>query len=238
MLHELDKEMEKEGLKYVRYADDFSIYTKSYSEARKIGNIIYLFLKNKLKLPINREKSGIRKPGQFVILGYTFVPKYEKGVKSKYQLVAAEKSWKKLKENLKSITRKTTSISFEVRITKLNEVCRGWVNYFCLGSLTGKLRDLDGWIRNRLRYCIWKHWKKPDRKRINLIRLGVHPEKAYSWSRTRMGGWAVAQSPMLLTTITLERLAIRGYISMLEYYSKVAPQLNEPLYARPVRTVV
>lgn len=238
MLHELDKELEKQGLKYVRYADDFSIYTKSKSEARKIGNNIYLFLKNKLKLPINREKSGIRKPVQFEILGYKFVPTYEKGTKGKYQLVASEKSWKKLKESLKAITRKTSSISFDVRITKLNEACRGWVNYFCLGSLTGKLKDIDSWVRNRLRYCIWKHWKKPDRRRINLIRLGVEPVKAYQWSRTRMGGWAVAQSPMLLTTITLQRLAKRGYISMLDYYFKVAPQLNEPLYARPARTVV
>jgi len=81
MLHELDKYMEKQGMKYVRYADDFSIYTKSKSKARKAGNDVYLFLKNKLKLPINFEKSGIRKPVQFEILGYRYVPTYEKGTK-------------------------------------------------------------------------------------------------------------------------------------------------------------
>ncbi len=89
-----------------------------------------------------------------------------------------------------------------------------------------------------LRYCIWHHWKKPERKRKNLIRLGVDPDHAYSWSRTRMGGWAVAQSPILVTTITLERLCKRGYEAMLTVYEKIAPHLNEPLYTRPVRTVV
>jgi retron-type reverse transcriptase len=79
MLNELDKELEKQGFRYVRYADDFSIYTKSNTAARKIGNSIFLFLKNKLKLPINREKSGIRKPVNFKVLGYGFVPTYKKG---------------------------------------------------------------------------------------------------------------------------------------------------------------
>ena len=102
----------------------------------------------------------------------------------------------------------------------------------------GKLRDVDGWVRNRLRYCIWKDWKKPERKRKNLIRLGVDQQHAYAWSRTRKGGWAIAQSPILNTTITLSRLAKRGYEALLDHYQKVAPHLNEPLYTRPVRTVV
>ena len=96
MLNELDKELSKQGLRYVRYADDFSIYTKRNAAARKIGNNTYLFLKNKLKLPINREKSGIRKPVNFTILGYGFVAAYVKGELGKYQLVASEKSWKSL----------------------------------------------------------------------------------------------------------------------------------------------
>jgi group II intron reverse transcriptase/maturase len=238
MLHELDKELEKQNCKYVRYADDFSIYTKSKSEAKKIGNKVFLFLQNKLKLPINREKSGIRKPVTFEILGCRFVPTYEKGVKGKYQTVASEKSWKNLKEKLKTITRKTTPSSLSERIQKLKEVQRGWINYHRMSSIYGKLKTLDGWLRNRLRYCIWHDWKKPERKRKNLIRLGVDQDHAYAWSRTRMGGWRVAQSPILITTITLKRLEKKGYESMLDYYLKVAPQFNEPLYTRTVRTVV
>ncbi len=110
---------------------------------------------------------------QFEILGYKFVPTYEKGVKGKYQLVVSDKSW-----------------------------------------------------------------KKPERKRKNLIRLGADQYHAYVWSRTRKGGWAIAQSPILGTTVTVKCLQQRGYESMLDYYTNVAPQLNEPLYTRPVRTVV
>jgi hypothetical protein len=95
-------------------------------------------------------------------------------------------------------------------------------------DMQSRLKELDGWVRNRLRYCIWTDWKKPERKRKNLIRLGIPKGQAYAWSRTRMGGWAVAQSPILGTTITVERLIKRGYQSMFSYYEKVSPQLNEP----------
>jgi hypothetical protein len=101
----------------------------------------------------------------------------------------------------------------------------------------GKRTTKCSWVRNRLRYCIRTEWKKPERKRKNQIRLGVPQGKAYAFSRTRKGGWAIAQSPILITTITLERLRKRGYESMNEYYEKVSPMFNEPLYTRPVLPV-
>ena len=231
ILHELDKEMEKKGLKFVRYADDFSIYCKTKSEARKSGNEIYLFLKNKLKLPINREKSGIRRPVNFQILGYGFVPTYRKGDKGKYQLIVSKKRWKTFKTKLKEITRKTNPMSFDERMEKLKQVERGWINYFKYANISQKLIELDGWLRNRIRYCLWHDWKKPERKRKNLIRLGVRPNIAYAWSRSRMGGWPIAQSPILGTTITIERLNKRGYISLIGLYQKVSPNYrNYPLF--------
>ena len=238
MLDELDKELDRRGVKYVRYADDFSIYCKSQWQARKIGNEIFLFLKDKLHLPINREKSGIRRPVNFTILGFGFVPTYKKGEKGKYQLVVSEKGWKNLKQKIKTITRKTTPFTFDERIHKLKEVQQGWLQYYRIASIQEKLKDVDGWVRNRLRCCIWKQWKKPERRRKNLLRLGVDLEHSYSYSRSRMGTWAVACSPILRTTITVERLQKRGYESLLIYYQKVAPFLNEPLYTRTVRTVV
>ena len=126
-------------------------------------------------------------------------------------------------------------MSFDERISKINEVQRGWLNYFQGTSIYGKLRDLDGWLRNRLRYCIWTDWKKPERKRKNLIRLGVDQDHAYAWSRTRKGGWAVAQSPILNTTITKSRLKKRGYYSLLEIYILLNPSVYEPPYTRTVR---
>lgn len=226
LLDLLDKELERRNLKYVRYADDFSIYAKSKREARKVGNEIYLFLRDKLKLPINKEKSGIRRPSEFELLGHAFVPTYEKGVKGKYQLVVKKNSWESLKRKLKQITKKTKPYSFTERLQKLKEVWMGWVNNYRLASISSKLKSLDEWLRNRLRYCIWHDWKKPERKRKNLIRLGVDHDHAFAWSRTRKGGWAVAQSPILITTITLSRLRRKGYESMLSYYLKTQPTIQ------------
>jgi len=117
----LDKELTKRDLKFVRYADDFSIYCTSRIQANVTMKAISSFLKTKLKLTINEEKSGIRKPNQFVILGFGFVPTYKKGDKGKYQLVVSEKAWKRLKQNLKTITRKTTPMTFDERITKIKD---------------------------------------------------------------------------------------------------------------------
>jgi RNA-directed DNA polymerase len=237
LLNELDKELEARGHRYVRYADDFSIYVKSKRAAKRVGNSIYKFLRDKLLLPINREKSGIRRPSTFYTLGYGFVPTYKKGEKGKYQLVVKKSKWAEFKSKLKYLTKKTTPASFDERIHRINQLVRGWVNYFKLGSIQMKLKKLEEWLRNRLRYCIWHDWKKPDRKRKNLIRLGIEQGMAYAWSRTRMGGWTVAQSPILRTTITIKRLKMRGYVSLIEYY-KLASIIIEPLYTRPVRTVV
>jgi group II intron reverse transcriptase/maturase len=238
LLNELDKELTRRKLRFVRYADDFSIYTKQKSDATATMGAISKYLKTKLKLTVNREKSGIRKPVQFTMLGFGFVPTYIKGDRGKYQLVVSEKSWQRLKMSVKAITRKTKPMSFDERIAKINEVQRGWLNYFRGTSIYGKLRDLDGWLRNRLRYCIWTDWKKPERKRKNLIRLGIDQDHAYAFSRTRKGGWAVAQSPILGTTITLKRLKQRGYQAMLDIYIMLNPSFYEPPYTRPVRTVV
>lgn len=226
LLDELDKHLKAKGLKFVRYADDFSIYAGSKAEARRIGNEIYLFLKNKLDLPINRAKSGIRRPNNFELLGHGFVPTYKKGEKGKYQLVVKKDSWANLKRKLKATTRKTLPYSFEMRLRKLKEVWMGWVNNYRLASIHHKLKQLDEWLRNRLRYCIWHDWKKLERKRKNLIRLGVKQGQAYAWSRTRMGGWAVAQSPILGTTITLSRLRRKGYQSMMDHYLKFKPEIQ------------
>lgn len=222
VLTELDRELEKRGHRYVRYADDFSIYLKSKRAARRVMRSISSVIEDRLKLKINHEKSGIRRPSRFKILGYEFVPTYETGVRGKYQLVAGKEAWQRLKWKIKIITRKTSPLSFEERIKRLKLCQSGWLNYFNLASIREKLKVMDNWVRNRIRYCIWHNWKKPERKRKNLIRLGKTPRQAYAWSRTRMGGWAVACSPILKTTITVKRLEARGYESMYKYYRKTS----------------
>ncbi len=180
LLNELDKELEKRGHRYLRYADDFSIYVKSKRAARRVGNSIYLFLKHKLRLPINLNKSGIKRPVEFKVLGYGFVPTFKKGEKGKYQLVVDKKALERLKLNIKTITRKTSPLSFQERIEKLGEVQRGWINYFRMASIYNKIKAIDEWTRNRLRHCIWHDWKKANRRMKNLIRLGINPKQAYA----------------------------------------------------------
>jgi RNA-directed DNA polymerase len=189
--------MQKQGLRYVRYADDFSMYAKSKIESKRIGNSMYMFLRDKLKLPINSSKSSIRRPINFELLGHGFVPIYKKGIKGQYQLVVKQESWEKLKRNLKSLTKKTNPMSLLERFERLNQVCRGWMNNYRLTNIYAKLKKLDEWLRNRLRYCIWHDWKKIEGKRKNGIQLGIEEGQGYAWSTTRMGGWAIASSPYL-----------------------------------------
>ena len=152
-----DKWLEKyhPQVKFERYADDFSIYLRSKKAAKRVGNSIYKFLRDKLQFPINREKSGIRKPLDFQVLGFGFVPTYKKGEKGKYQLVAGLSKWKEFKAKLKHLTKKTIPANFEERIQRINLLLRGWINYFKPASIQGKLKKLEEWLRNRLRYCIW-----------------------------------------------------------------------------------
>lgn len=230
MLNELDKEMERLNLNFVRYADDFSIYCKTKADAVKANYLVIKFLREKLKLPINTDKSGIRRPVHLQVLGFGFVPTYRKGEKGKYQLVVTPKKLKSFKDRLKEISRKTNPMSFDERIEKLNSTIRGWMEYFKYASIQQKLIKIDGWLRNRLRYCIWHHWKKPNKKMRSLIRLGIKPNQAYAWSRTRMGGWAVAQSPILGTTITIKSLKKRGYIPMIDVFDTISPNYQNSLF--------
>lgn len=221
VLNELDQELERRGLRFVRYADDFSIFLGSKRAANRVMRDVSRFVRDKLHLEVSLTKSAIRRPVNYEFLGFGFVSTYKKGEKGKYQLVVSKKSLNRLKSKIKLITRKTIPCSFDERIQRLNRLLYGWLNYFKYASISNKMKYMDAWVRDRLRYCIWTDWKKPNKKMRSLIRLGVNPGQAYSWSRTRMGGWRVACSPILGTTITIARLKQRGYIPFLEYYLNI-----------------
>ena len=221
ILNELDKELTRRGLRFVRYADDCSIFVKSKRSAQRVLKSITKFIEIKLHLQVNEQKTSICRPHNYFTLGYGFVPTYKKGEKGKYKLRVSPKSFKRMKQRVKQITKKTTSISFTERIRKLNAFTRGWVNYYKYAHMSTKLKELDAWVRNRLRYCIWKHWKKPNKRKRSYIQLGINPGQAYAWSRSRLGGWRIAQSPIMNTTITVERLQRRGYLSFTVQYGKV-----------------
>jgi group II intron reverse transcriptase/maturase len=220
LLNELDKELEKRGHKFVRYADDCSIFLTSRRAAERVLGSITSFLEKKLHLEVNKEKTSICRPVNFVLLGHGFVSSYKKGDKGKYRLSIAKKSWQRLKEKIKIITRKTSPIPFTERIERLNRLMYGWVNYFKHATGYEKLKYLDSWIRCRLRYCIWKQWKRPKRRLRAFRQLGVSASWARRFAYSRMGGWAIACSPIMGTTVTEARLRQRGYIPFVEYFHK------------------
>ena len=225
ILNELDRKLNRKGLKFIRYADDCSIFLKTKFSAKQELKQITEFIENKLHLLVSTEKTKIVRPLSYCILGFNFVSFYEKGKKGKYRLRVCPKSFKELKQKIKVITRKTNPAPTRAKIARLNYLMEGWVNYFKDAYMQEKLKTLDSWVRSRIRYCIWKHWKKPNRRKRAYIRMGVEQGRAYSWSRSRMGGWAVAQSPMMRTTVTLDRLRRIGYRSFSDYYRNISPVL-------------
>ena len=221
LLHELDKELEKRGHCFVRFADDCSIFLKSKRAAERVLSSITRFLENKLHLEVNQEKTSICRPVHFVLLGHGFVSSYKKGDRGKYRLCIAKKSWKRLKEKIKIITKKTSPIPLVERINRLNQTMYGWVNYFKHATGYQKFKELDSWIRSRLRYCIWKSWKRPKRRLRAFLQLGVQPSWAKRYAYSRKGGWRMVNSQVMKMTITQDRLRQRGYVSFLEHYLKV-----------------
>lgn len=221
LLNELDRELEKRGHQFVRYADDCSIFLKSKRAAERVLVSIRRFLERTLHLEVNREKTKIVRPLDFTLLGHGFVPTYKKGEQGKYRLSIAKTSWERLKRKIKEITRKTTPKTVQERIEELNQLMRGWVNYFKHATGYQKLKDLDAWIRCRLRYCIWKHWKRPKRRLRAFLQLGVEASWARRFAYSRKGGWAIACGPIMGTTVTEARLRQKGYIPFLEYYLHV-----------------
>ena len=221
LLNELDKELTSRGHRFVRYADDCSIFLRSKAAAKRVRESITRFIESQLLLEVNQDKTKICRPTGFVLLGHTFTSTYKKGEKGKYRLSIARKSWEALKRKIKTITRKTDPMPLDVRIQALNQLMKGWLNYFKYATGYEKLDRLDGWIRNRLRYCIWKAWKRPKRRLRAFLQLGIPKDWAVRFAYSRKGGWRLACSPVMGMSITEERLRQRGYISFKDYYHKV-----------------
>ena len=216
LLNELDKELTKRGHKFVRYADDFSIYVKTKRSAHRVMQSVSKFLQIKLKLKINKQKSAVRYVGHMELLGYGIYRKRDQ----KFGLKVTESSWCKFKQRCKEITRKSKPFSLIERTEMLRQLGYGWIGYFRLAGLKIRLTDLDRFIAGRLRYCIWKSWKRIRTRIRNLKRLGVPVHLAISWGLTRKGGWRIVNSPILKSTISEERLCARGFLPMRSIYMK------------------
>lgn len=206
MLNELDKELEKRGHKFCRYADDCNIYVRSRKAAERTMQSVTKFLEGKLKLRVNREKSAVDRPWKRKFLGFSFY-RGKEGVRIRVH----KKSVERLKEKIRNITSRSNGMGMDVRLQKLKQLIKGWVNYFRIADMKSLARMLDEWTRRRLRMCIWKQWKKVRTRFQNLVKLGLDKQKAWEFANTRKGYWRIANSPILSQTITNERLQKRGY---------------------------
>lgn len=218
-LNEADKKFEEWGYKFVRYADDMLIFARNKKAAERYFQRVKKLLEGVLKLKVNKEKSSIHRIESTKFLSYKFYK--HKGLKYK----VPKDNIKKLKAKLKEITSRSNGWSYEFRRERLNQVIRGWIQYFKMANMGNHIKAIDEWLRRRIRMCAWKSWKKIRSKFTNLMRLGIAKQQAWEWANTRKGYWRIAGSWILNTTLTNERIAGRGYISALDYYQKVQVKL-------------
>lgn len=217
MLNELDNELDKRGLKYVRYADDTVIVVKSEKAANRVMASIVKFIEKKLGLKVNVTKTKIAKPNQIKYLGFGFY--YTKGgkIRPKPHL----KSIEKFKRKLKQLTERRWSISLDDRLIKINAVIRGWINYFKIADMKKLMSNIGEWLRHRLRTIIWKYWKIPKARYNALIKLGISKDSAYEVSHTGKGYFWVAKTVILHIALSNERLGQRGFIFPEKHYKQV-----------------
>ena len=213
MLNELDKELEKRGLRFVRYADDCVITVGSEAAAKRVMYSVSRFIEKRLGLKVNMTKTKITRPRELKYLGFGFW-KSSDGWKSRPH----QDSVRRFKLKLKKLTQRKWSIDLTRRIEQLNLSIRGWINYFSLGNMKSIVTSIDERLRTRLRVIIWKQWKKKSRRLWGLLKLGVP-----KWIADKVSGWGdhyqlVAQKSVLKRAISKPVLEKRGLVSCLDYY--------------------
>ena len=213
MLNELDKELEKRGLRFVRYADDCVITVGSEASAKRVMYSVSRFIEKRLGLKVNMSKTKITRPRELKYLGFGFW-KSSDGWKSRPH----QDSVRRFKLKLKKLTQRKWSIDLTRRIEQLNLSIRGWINYFSLGNMKSIVTSIDERLRTRLRVIIWKQWKKKSRRLWGLLKLGVP-----KWIADKVSGWGdhyqlVAQKSVLKCAISKPVLEKRGLVSCLDYY--------------------
>jgi group II intron reverse transcriptase/maturase len=214
MLNELDKELERRGHRFVRYADDCMIFCKSRkSTVRTLENIMP-YIEGKLFLKVNRDKTKVAYVSKVKYLGYSFY-RY----KGKCRLRVHPKSVAKMKAKLKELTSRNNGWSNEYRAVKLTQFIRGWVNYFAMADMKQLLRITDEWLRRRIRAIYWKQWKKIKTRYRMIRKFGLPEWKVHEMANCRKGIWRSAI--MLNSVLTNKVIDSLGYISMADYYLKI-----------------
>lgn len=217
MLNELDKELEARGLDFVRYADDLIIMVGSRQAAERVMKSVARFIEERLGLKVNAEKSKVDKPKGIKYLGFGF---YFDPFAKAYKAKPHPKAVAKFKVQMKKLTGRSWGVSNSYKVFKLNQLIRGWVNYYRIGSMKSLCERFDSNIRFRLRMCIWKHWKTAQNRAENLIKLGI--SRKFAWSTAYYGAHIahVCQGGAMNMAVTKERLTRFGLVSMADYYAE------------------
>ena len=215
MLNELDKELEKRGHKYVRYADDCMILCKSRRSAERTKVSITRYIEGKLFLKVNGEKTSVSHISQVKYLGYGFY-RY----KGECRLKVHKKSIAKMKERLRAITNRSRAISNEERPRILGRYVKGWVNYFKLADMKKMLQVTDEWLRRKIRAIYWKQWKKVKTRYKMIRRYNLPDWNVHELANCRKGTWRAAL--MLNQILTNKEIVRQGYITLTDYYRQVS----------------
>ena len=214
-LNELDKELERRGLHFARYADDCVIFVKTEFSAERVMRNIVTFIETKLKLKVNAEKTHITRPTKLKYLGFSFTKQ-----KDTWEARPHQESFKKLFLKLKKLIKRSWSVDLTYRIKKINEVLRGWINYYRQSFMKVKITKIGEWLRNAIRVVIWKQWKVPNKQIPSLVKLGINEEEAKGLTFCRRGYQFIAHSCVVHRAISNSRLKRRGLLDPLEYYLK------------------
>ena len=213
MLNELDKELERRGHRFVRYADDLMIFCKSRKSAERTLQNILPYIENKLFLKVNRDKTCVAHISKVKYLGYTFYN--HKGLRFRVH----PKSVEKMKNKLRELTDRNNAWSNEYRILKLQQYIRGWVNYFKLADMKRLLIETDEWLRHRIRAIYWKQWKEVRTKIRKLRSLDLPEWVVFEIANCRKGIWRSAL--VLNQALTNKEIANLGFMSLTGYYLQV-----------------
>ena len=222
MLNELDKELEKRGLNFVRYADDCIIMVKSEKAANRVMESIVKFIEKKLGLKVNATKSKVDRPRGIKYLGYGFYQNKGGTWKPKPHL----KSIQKFKRKLKQLTKRSWSISLDNRIKMLNYVIRGWVNYFRIADMKTEMNRITHHLNRKIRCIIWKQWKTCKHRMKCLQVLGVDKDNAKACAYSRKSYWRNSMSIIIHKAISNDRLRQKGLVFPLDHYLKVHTNIN------------
>lgn len=215
MLNELDKELERRGLRFVRYADDCVIAVRSEASAKRVMYSITDWIERKLGLKVNADKTHITRPMNLKYLGFGF---WKDSKTKEWKCRPHKDSVQKFKRTLKKLTERRKSMAFAERVKQLNRVIRGWINYFAIGRMKTAMTDIDAHLRTRLRVIIWKQWKVPKKRQWGLQKLGIGKDLARQTSY--MGDhyqWIVTKT-CVVRAISKEKLKQAGLVSCYDYY--------------------